>query len=359
MSDRVLIATRKGLFDVQRTRSGSWTVARESFLGSPVSMVLRDPRDGALYAALNLGHFGVKLHRSEDDGARWTEIAVPSYAGLAGDPAPSLQQIWALETGGADEPGVLWAGTVPGGLFRSADRGASWAINRPLWDRPERAQWMGAGNDQPAIHSVCVDPRSSKRIALAISTGGVWFSSDGGGSWTQGGEGLYSDYTPPGQKENLSLQDVHRLVQCKAAPEIFWLQHHNGVFRSTDALKTTPEIKTCKPSKFGFAVAVHPKDPDIAWFVPAVKDEFRYPVDGKLVVARTKDGGRSFESLSEGLPPKPAYDLIYRHGLDVDETGERLVMASTTGNAWISETGGESWGLFSAHLPPVYAVRFA
>jgi len=359
MSDRILMATRKGLFDVRRGPSGAWAIARESFLGSPVTMMLRDARDGTLYAALNLGHFGVKLHRSEDDGASWTESPTPSYAGLPGDPAPSLQQIWALEAGGPDQPGVIWAGTVPGGLFRSADRGASWSLNAPLWERPERAQWMGAGNDQPVIHSICVDPRNSKRIALAISTGGVWFTDDGGENWTQGGEGLYSDYTPPGQTENLSLQDVHRLVQCNAAPEIFWLQHHNGVFRSTDRLKTTPEIKACRPSKFGFAVAVHPKDPDTAWFVPAQKDEFRYPVDGKLVVSRTKDGGKSFEIIDAGLPQGPAYDLVYRHGLEVDGTGERLVMASTTGNAWISETGGDTWQLFSAHLPPVYAVRFA
>jgi hypothetical protein len=357
MSDRILVATRKGLFDLRRDAKGAWTLARESFLGSPVSMVLRDARDGTLYAALDLGHFGAKLHRSDDDGASWTELATPSYAGLEGD--LSLQRIWALEASGADEPGVLWAGTVPGGLFRSEDRGASWSINRPLWDRPERAQMMGAGNDQPVIHSICVDPRSSKRIALAISTGGVWFTADGGASWTPGGEGLYSDYTPPGETENLSLQDVHRLVQCRAAPDNFWLQHHNGIFRSSDGLKTTPEIKTCKPSKFGFAVAVHPADPETAWFVPAQKDEFRYPVDGKFVVSRTKDGGRSFEILSAGLPDGPAYDLVYRHGLDVDARGERLAMASTTGNLWISESAGEAWQLFSAHLPPVYAVRFA
>jgi hypothetical protein len=116
LSDRILVATRKGLFELKRNGAGQWALARESFLGSPVSQVLRDARDGTLYAALNLGHFGAKLHRSDDDGASWTEIAMPSYAGLEGDPPPSLELIWALEPGGADEPGVLWAGTVPGGL---------------------------------------------------------------------------------------------------------------------------------------------------------------------------------------------------------------------------------------------------
>src|SRR5688500_15991704 len=101
MSDRLFVATRKGLFEFRRQGAGSWVVARTSFLGSPVSMMLPDPRDGALYAALDLGHFGVKLHRSEDGGGSWAEIAAPSYTGVdaeAEDP-PSLKLIWVIETG--------------------------------------------------------------------------------------------------------------------------------------------------------------------------------------------------------------------------------------------------------------------
>ncbi len=93
-------------------------------------------------------------------------------------------------------------------------------------------------------------------------------------------------------------------------------------------------------SSFGFPVAVHPQDPDTAWFAPAVKDEFRYPVDGRFVVAKTTDGGASFRLIDKGLPKETSYDLIYRHGLEVDETGERLAMGSTTGNLWLSEDGG-------------------
>jgi len=93
--------------------------------------------------------------------------------------------------------------------------------------------------------------------------------------------------------------------------------------------------------------------------VPAIKDEIRVPRDGALSVSRTRDGGKTWESLRDGLPQRDAYDLIYRHGLDVDESGTRLVMGSTTGALWISESGGERWQLLNAHLPPVYAVRFA
>ena len=111
-------------------------------------------------------------------------------------------------------------------------------------------------------------------------------------------------------------------------------------------------------SSFGFAVAVHPEEADTAWFVPAVKDEKRVPVDGALVVNRTRDGGRSFETLRTGLPQSHCYDLVYRHGLAVSPDGESLLMGSTTGGLWESDNQGDCWRVVGLNLPPVYAVAF-
>ena len=154
-------------------------------------------------------------------------------------------------------------------------------------------------------------------------------------------------------------QDVHCLVQCPAAPERFWVQHHNGIFVSSDEARTFTELKDVEPSVFGFPVRVHPKDPDTAWFVPEIKDEKRIPVGGKLVLSRTRDGGKTFETLSKGLPQTHAYDVVYRHALALDATGTRLAFGSTTGGLWVSEDQGDSWHEVSHTLPPVYAVRFA
>ena len=114
-----------------------------------------------------------------------------------------------------------------------------------------------------------------------------------------------------------------------------------------------------KPSVFGFAVAAHPTDRDRAWFAPAIKDEFRVPVDGKLVVTETTDGGTDFSIRDKGLPQLAAWDLIYRHALVVDGTGDRLAMGSTTGNLWTSGNGGASWAALSQHLPPIACLAFA
>lgn len=376
MSDRLLVATRKGLFVLQADGKGGWTLGEPHFIGEPVNMVLADRRDGSLYAALNLGHFGVKLHRRRAGMNDWEECAVPVYppqpadeqtAGGANDasatapspPSPpwSLQQIWSLETGGGDEPGVLWAGTIPGGLFRSDDGGDTWVLNRALWDRAERRGWFGGGYDAPGIHSVMVDPRDSRHVTIGVSCGGVWQTSDGGATWQLTADGMEADYMPPEQRGDANTQDPHRVVQCAANPDVLWTQHHCAIFRSTDGAMQWHRIEA-QPSSFGFAVAVHPREPDTAWFVPAVKDQCRIPVDGQFVVTRTRDGGRTFERFSAGLPSAPAYDLVYRHGLAVDDSGTRLAMGSTTGALWASENGGENWHLISAHLPPIYCVRF-
>jgi hypothetical protein len=358
MSERLLLSTRKGLFDLRRDSKNAWSIAGRNFLGSPVSNALRDPRDGALYAALNLGHFGSKLHRSDDDGATWTEIAAPSYAGVGGDNPPSLKMIWTLEAGGPDQPDLLWAGTIPGGLFRSDDRGDSWNLVESLWNEPSRPTWFGGGFDEAGIHSISVDPRDSKRVVIAVSIAGIWETRDAGQTWTLCGNGLRAEYVPPELTYNPLNQDVHRLVRCAASPDHYWVQHHNGMFKSVAGADAWTEIKDVQPSAFGFAAAVHPKNPNTAWFVPAVKDEFRYPKDGKLVVTRTRDGGASFDVLDEGLPQGEAYDLIYRHGLDVDESGDRLAFGSTTGGLWVSEDGGDAWAAVSQSLPPINALRF-
>jgi len=366
MSDKLMVSTRKGLFTVMRN-GGDWDIAGVDFLGDNVTLTLTDPRDGKSYAALDHGHFGVKMHRSTANG--WEEIPTPAYP-----PKPegyeekdmwgrelnwSTSKVWALAPGGPDQPGTIWCGTLPGGLFRSNDHGQSWEMIRTLWDHPLRKKWAGGGADLPGIHSICVDPRNSKHVSIGVSTGGVWHTQDGGGNWALRGEGMRAEYMPPEQAHDPISQDVHCLAQCRTAPQRMWVQHHNGIFVSSDEGKTFTEIKGVEPSVFGFPVVVHPKEPDTAWFVPEIKDEKRIPREGKLVVTRTRDGGKSFDILSKGLPQTHAYDVVYRHALALDEPGDKLALGSTTGGLWVSEDQGDNWSCVSHTLPPIYAVRFA
>lgn len=374
MTDTFHVATRKGLFTYRR-KGAAWEEGAPAFLGEPVTAVLDDRRDGTIYAALRMGHFGPKLRRSSDCGATWEELAPPRFAEETPTPdftdpdfqakmearkkATSVDTIWILAAGGDDQPGRIWAGTLPGGLFRSEDRGETWTLDETLWNVPQREKWFGGGADLPGIHSIHVDPRDSRKITIGISCGGVWKSDDDGAIWRQAGYGLRAAFLPPEMQHDPTGQDPHRLSHCAEHPDTVWCQHHNGVFLSRDGGDHFTEIEKAGPSTFGFAVASHPRDGDTAWLVPGIKDELRVPVDGRFVVTRTRDGGKSFETLSEGLPQGKAWDLVYRHALDIDGAGERLVMGSTTGNVWLTENGGDRWTRVSANLPPVAAVAWA
>jgi hypothetical protein len=369
------VATRKGLFRLQRAASGraegAWRIAEVSHLAENVSLVLAEPaaRGGTVYAALDHGHFGPKLKRSHDGGATWVACAAPCFPprpeGAApeldpnGRPLPlSVQRIWALESG--SEPGELWCGTIPGALFHSRDGGDSWQFVQALWDHPGRKQWFGGGADAPGIHSICVDPRDGATVLLGVSCGGVWRTRDRGQSFEVCASGMRAEFMPPERQYDEYIQDPHSMARCRAQPDVLWVQHHNGIFCSRDGSASWQEIVAPPgaPSTFGFAVAAHPRDPNTAWFIPAQKDEHRLPVHGQLVVTRTRDGGQSFQALRQGLPQEHAYDIVYRHALAIDDSGERLLFGSTTGGLWLSEDQGDSWVTLSTHLPPIYCVRF-
>jgi hypothetical protein len=362
---KLLVSTRKGLFVVEGVGPDARIVAT-AFVGDNVTLAMVDRRDGAWYAVLDHGHFGVKLHRSDDAGAHWDEITTPAYP-----PKPegfedrdmwgrerewATKGIWALEPA-PDAAGALWCGTLPGGLFRSEDRGQSWRLIESLWNNPTRTKWNGGGADHAAIHSIAVDPRDPRSVVVAVSSGGVWRTRDGGDTWQPHTTGMRAGYVPPEQAEWPENQDPHRVVQSPSSPEVFWCQHHMGIWRSSDDLAHWDPIEV-QPSSFGFAVAVHPADAQTAWFVPAHSDQKRAPIDGTVVVTRTRDGGRSFEILRNGLPQQHAYDLVFRHALDTLD-GQQLAFGSTTGNLWVTADGGDRWHTVAQHLPPVYAVRYA
>ncbi|MBA3538024.1 MAG: exo-alpha-sialidase [Deltaproteobacteria bacterium] len=367
----ILISTRKGLFvtadhQVSADSPVHHGITRAHFIGDNVTLAMVDPRDRSWYAALDHGHFGVKLHRSDDHGETWTEISTPAYpaqptgsvekgpAGREVTWATSL--IWALAPA-LDADGALWCGTLPGGLFRSEDRGATWRLVESLWFHPSRTKWFGGGADDPGIHSICVDPRDPKTVVVGVSCGGVWRTRDAGVTWANTATGMRAVFMPPERELDPDIQDVHLVVQCATSPTHFWAQHHCGIYRSTDDMASWSEIPTAGPSTFGFAVVVDPADPDTAWFLPGVSDQKRIPVGGKLVVTRTRDGGQSFEVLDAGLPTEHAYDVVYRHAFARGPDGT-LAFGSTTGNVYASRDRGDTWVAVSNHLPPVHAITF-
>ncbi|HKX46374.1 MAG TPA: hypothetical protein VJP77_06700 [Planctomycetota bacterium] len=387
MTDRILVGTRKGTFFVTRKKK-RWRPKLAGHAGAGVNFVARDPERGTLWAALGHGHWGAKLSRSDDDGATWTDAAqvrypegarhylppAPSETG-PGEGAPTLRpatllKLWTLAFG---PDGRMYVGTIPGGLFTSADGGASFELVRGLWDHESRGGdlWAGAGNGNtkwfgtpaaegefaPGIHSVEVDPRDAERVLVAVSTAGVLETTDGGRTWRTRNRGMVMDYSP-NPTDEWAGHDPHAVVMCPGQPDHVWQQNHCGVFYSADGAATWRKVSDPEVGvHFGFPVAVDEHDGRTAWLVPGKADMQRTAIDGALFVARTEDGGESWEAFREGLPQQHAYDVVLRHALG--NRGDRLAFGSTTGNLYVSEDRGESWETVAKNLPPIYSVRFA
>ena len=361
MKTRLLLGTHKGLLQFEReSHQSGWHFVRDSFVGIRVPYAMVDPRTGVMWASLDHGHWGQKLHRSFDCGQTWEEISAPKYpadAMLRADKPASVRYLWVITPGGVDEPNRLYIGTEPGGLFISDDGGATWQFCEGLWaERQKHADyWMGGGRDEAGIDSIIVDPRDSKRVLIAVSVAGVFETLDGGNTWQARNKGLSASYLPSSDVE--VGHDPHFMAACASNVDMLWQQNHCGIFRSTNGAKTWQEVSQPEvPAFFGFPIAVDEKDGDTAWVVPGVSDEIRVAVKGALCVSRTTDGGQTWQALRTGLPQAHCYDITFRHALDL--TGDTLAFGTTTGNAFWSDDRGETWQVLGNHFPLIYSVRF-
>ncbi len=391
MTSRILVGTRKGTFIVEKT-GGVWRPRLAGHAGTGVNFVARDPFTGRLWALLGHGHWGAKLSISDDEGVTWADapaqikypegaryIAQDMYEDAGSEfgvgwristkPA-TLAKLWVI---GFAPRGGVYVGTIPGGLFASRDAGASFELNRPLWNHPSRGgnlfegdgvgetKWFGTpasegGDFAPGIHSIVVDPRGADRMLIAVSTAGVLETLDGGQTWRSANKGMQMDHTPDPEAE--WGHDPHYIEQCEGDPDHVWQQNHTGIFYSSDAAKSWRKVSVLEHGvHFGFPIAADAKNGGTAWVVPGRSDQQRMAIDGGLFVARTEDGGQSWKPLRRGLPQECAYDVVYRHALATHEGA--VAFGSTTGNLYVSDDGGEGWTAVANNLPPVYAVRFA
>jgi photosystem II stability/assembly factor-like uncharacterized protein len=359
MQPTLLLGTRKG-FIAYHFKNNRWQVVNTSFEGIPVSIAYADPRSGAWWAALDHGHWGVKLHRSNDRGTTWEEVTAPAYPEGAeikdGVPA-ATRYIWAMSHGGKNFPSRLWIGTDPGGLFISEDAGNSFKLVESLWSHPTRKEgWFGGGRDQPGIHSVVVDPRNESRIHIGISCAGVFETTDAGKTWEIRNKGMRADFLPDPNAE--TGYDPHILVAAPTNPDVLWQQNHCGIFRSVDGAKNWTDIgETEGPARFGFAIAVADDNADQAWVAPANSDMTRTAIKGALCICRTDDGGKNWKQMRKGLPQENCFDIVYRHALAC--SGEAVAFGTTTGNLFFSPDRGESWQALSNYLPMIHSVQFA
>jgi photosystem II stability/assembly factor-like uncharacterized protein len=316
---------------------------------------MRDPRTGRLLASVTSAFYGPKIWYTDDPAGEWEQaegVAMPEGGGDA------LERIWTIVDGEGDGDRALYAGGDPGVLFESRDDGATWGLNRALWEHPTRPDWQPGGGGL-CLHSIVPWPGDPDRLALGISAVGVWLTEDRGETWRQGNEGLVARYLPEESREDSTTLCVHRLQRAPRRPERMFMQFHGGVYRSDDAGETWIDIGSGLPSDFGFPLVIDPADPDAAYVIPLAADMDRVTPDGRVRVYETRDAGESWAERGDGLPQQDAYLTVLRHGLDRRGEGPELELyfGTTTGEVFGSGDAAASWFTAANHLPPVYSVR--
>ena len=357
----LLVGTMKGAFVMRADASrDEWEVGGPYFPGRAIYALAYDSRNGRsrFWAAVNSPHWGSYLSSSNDLGKSWSEPEAYNIK-FPEDTDSALKQIWQITPGNAQEPDTLYCGVEPAALFRSDDAGATWSLVKGLHDHPHRPQWQPGGGGL-CLHTILPDPTNPKRMHIAISTGGVYRTDDGGQTWNVRNAGVRAQFLPPDQQYPEFGQCVHKIAFHPSNPKRLFLQNHWGLYRSDDGADSWQDIANGVPSDFGFAMVVDPNDANTVYIVPLESDEFRCTPEAKLRVYRTRNAGDSWEALTAGLPQENAFETVLRDGMTADKANPSGIYFGTrNGKLFGSKDGGESWRTIEEGLPPIVCVKTA
>lgn len=362
---RLMVGTRKGAFIL--TSDGvrnDWKVNGPHFPGHEIFHLKGSPANpDTLYASQATEWFGQQIQRSNDGGETWHPVGSDfQFVGEVGDhlwydgtSKPwEFKRIWHLEPSLSD-PETVYAGAQDAALFRTSDGGNSWLELTGLRTHESAPQWS-PGAAGMGLHTIIEDHVNTGRMYVAISAAGVFRSDDAGESWQVKNKNLTSNFLPDPTAEIGHC--IHKLSIHPAKPDVIYMQKHWDVMRSDDAGDSWQRISGNLPTDFGMPVDVHAHEPETVYVVPLKSDSEHFPLDGKLIVYRSKVGGNEWEPLMDGLPQKDCYVNILRDAMAVDSLDECGIYFGTTGGqVYASPDGGDSWNAIVHDLPPVLSVE--
>jgi photosystem II stability/assembly factor-like uncharacterized protein len=362
---RVLVGTRKGAFVLTSDgKREKWEVSGPHFAGWELYHVKGSPVDPSrLYASQSSGWFGQQIQRSNDGGKTWEPVGnkflydgVPgTHQWYDGTAHPwEFKRVWHLEPSLTDAD-TVYAGIEDAALFISKDGGQNWEELSGLRKHGSGPKWQpGAGG--MCLHTIILDPKNPSRIYIAISAAGAFRSDDAGQTWKPINRGLKSQYIPDPEAEVGHC--VHHIAMHKSRPGVLFMQKHWDVMRSDNAGDLWTEVSGNLPTDFGFAIDVHAHEPETIYVVPIKSDSEHYPLDGKLRVYRSRNGGNEWEALTKGLPQSDCYVNVLRDAMSVDSLESCGVYFGTTGGqVYGSKDAGDSWTPIVRDLPAVLSVE--
>ena len=364
MTFLLAIGTKKGLFLATSVDRRDWRVRGPVVLagdGSTVQSAVyaigidtRRDRPRVLVGA-DSSHFGSSVWHSDDRGKTWSEPAERAPIAFPPETDTALVRTW--QFGFGPDPEVVYAGVEPHALFRSEDGGVTFELNRGLWDHPHRSEWF-PGYGGAAIHTILPHPTDPARVTVAMSTGGVYRTIDGGSTWAPTNRGIAADFL--GDEYPEFGQCVHKAVRDGVDPDRMFVQNHGGVYRSDDDAELWVSIGEGLPADFGFAMLAHPHAADSVLTFPVSGAEKRFPPDGRLQVQRSDDGGRTWREYGRGLPEEPYFGIVLRDAAATDgDDDPGWYFGTRCGDVYVATESEGTWRAVTGHLPDVLCVRAA
>lgn len=358
----LLIGTNKGLFQYSASlERKNWELKGPFLPGWEVYSVLGDSRgEGAsanrIFAGTSHAAYGASIRVSDDFGESWRQIEnSPSYSPESGF---SLNRIWQLIPGAADEPSTVYAGAEEAGLFVSYDRGEHWRELQGLTQHPTRPNWFpGAGG--MCLHTIIIHPANKKRMWVAMSAIGVFRTDDGGETWQARNVGL--SRVPTGQPEDEVGRCVHKMVLDPANPDVLYMQEHGGVFKSIDGGDSWFAIEeglTLKEgdAPFGFPISVSPNG-DL-FLLPLESDERRMMKGGRLLVYSMRPDSSRWEPIGDVIPDEVRHVSVLRDAMAVDGLDPYgLYFGTTSGEIFCSLDRGVTWDRLPGQFSRILTVK--
>jgi photosystem II stability/assembly factor-like uncharacterized protein len=326
-SQEVLVGTREGIATIARDDSG-WRVAQRSMIDLHISAIMKEPESGLTFA----GAFHGGVHVSADDGKTWE----PRGNGL------TQNDVYSMAARRIDGRVRVFVGTEPAHLFVSDDLGHHWMEIPSLRSVPSVPKWsFPAPPHIGHVKHLNFDPENPATIYASIEVGGLLRSSDGGNHWEEF-PGLY--------------EDVHRLMIHPTEPKFLYAVTGRGLYVGADAGSKWEQWTRREDEIGGYpdGFVFRPSDPKLM-FMTAAHDApgtWRTSHFAGARISRSKDGGRTWEILKNGLPDRLQASI---EAFCLEEAGNStsIFAATTAGEVFCSTDLGESWNKIVTGLAPI------
>ena len=250
-------------------------------------------------------------------------------------PGTMSGRITAIE-GVNEDSKTLYVGTAGGGVWKSTNAGAAF---KPIFDK--YCQSIGAiAIDQKSPSTVYVGTgESNMRNSVSIGNG-MYKTVDGGSNW----EKIGLDSTEHIAK--IVVDPRNPDIVYVAAPGALWGDSkHRGLYKSNDGGKTWNKILYINEKAGCADVSVDPTNPDVVyattWEFRRMPYSFNSGGNGSGVY-KSKDGGRTWKELTNGLPAKPFGRVALALAPSAPQNLLAIVEAKETA-LFISGDGGETW----------------